>query len=137
MKKTYVGAVLIIFALFILSCTAGEQNLIKEGHQALKGDKIRNLLSGNTIEGTYERGTYIIYFSPDGTQYGKTSSTRDKGKWWIEGDKYCRQWNKWSDHHVKCRKFYIVGEKLIWVLDGKITEKTNLPAAGNAENFNW
>ncbi len=49
MKKVLFSNWLILIALLIFSCSTSEKNLIKEGHQALKHDEIRHLLSGNTL----------------------------------------------------------------------------------------
>ena len=76
-----------------------------------------------------------MYFSPDGKQYCIYPGESDRGKWWIEDDQYCRQWENWSNRDIKCRKFYIVGNEVLWVQNGTVTDKSDLPIAGDTENL--
>lgn len=136
MKKVLFPHLVICVLLLILSCvTTGEKKLINEGHQALNGDQIMNLLSGNTLKGVENGTSWAVYYSPDGTQYGRYGSRTDIGKWWVSDNQYCRQWNTWSDHKIKCQKIYVVGDKLVWVLDGKVADESVMPVAGDIENL--
>jgi len=40
------------------------------------------------------------------------SGASDNGKWWIDGNKLCRQWNSWSGAKKSCVILYQNGEKL-------------------------
>lgn len=70
-----------------------EQKLIKEGYRELKGEELRNMISGNTEHsGT---GSYF-YHSPEGTFKGKSGQSGKffSGTWMINADgKICRNWN--------------------------------------------
>ena len=127
---------LVVCVFLILSCsTTGENKLINEGHQALNGDQIRNLLSGNTLKGKKGSASFTIYYSPDGTQYGRAGNQTDIGKWWVSDNQYCGQWDTWSGHKIKCQKCYSIGDKLVWIVDGKVSGESVMPVAGDTENL--
>jgi len=53
----------------------------------------------------------------DGTMVGQTGgkdSEVDSGKWWIENDRYYRQWKLWGYGEVK--SFYVIvdGDEMKW-----------------------
>jgi GntR family transcriptional regulator/MocR family aminotransferase len=66
----------------------------------LKGDALRRVMSGSTW--SYQ----TVYADPatfelhcDGTMDGRAghaNEEQDEGKWWIEGDLWCRQWKQWA-----------------------------------------
>ena len=59
----------------------------------LKAPEIEKLLSGNTVAGDSDRGTWQQFFDKGGsTTYVRGSEPPSVGAWKIEADKYCSQW---------------------------------------------
>lgn len=70
--------------------------------QALTGDQIRKLITGNTLQGSYVAKPLTMVFYEDGQVRGSLGLTgSDSGTWEIEGDKYCDEWIRYfqSVHH--------------------------------------
>lgn len=64
---------------------------------ALSGDAIRAAVSGATASGTTNSGkAYHVRYLDDGTTRLSMddNSFIDRGKWMVEGDRFCGQWNK-------------------------------------------
>ena len=53
--------------------------------QTITGAEIRAALEGNSISNEHE----VQYFNPDGTVLYQKGSTRMRGRWGVEGDKFC------------------------------------------------
>jgi GntR family transcriptional regulator/MocR family aminotransferase len=66
----------------------------------LKGAKLMDTLAGNTMDCIIAYGDpCTIEICPDGTLVGKAGYDNediDQGKWWIEGDRWHRQWSRWA-----------------------------------------
>lgn len=59
----------------------------------------------------------------DGTMVGYAgfaNEERDEGRWWVEGDQFCRQWQQWS--FSEPRKFFTVieGDQVRWFDDQRV-----------------
>jgi hypothetical protein len=39
----------------------------------------------------------------------------DQGKWWIEGDKFCRKWTRWQSGRTGCFSFVPEGDAINWI----------------------
>lgn len=61
--------------------------------EALTGDQIRTLITGNTLQGSYLTNRLTMVFYADGVVRG-TIGLRgsDSGTWEIDGDNYCNEW---------------------------------------------
>ena len=70
----------------------------------LIGAEIKTQFSGLTITGQTSSGLdFWITFNPDGTvNYKNENNWLDEGKWWVEKDMYCREWDKISDGAKLC-----------------------------------
>ena len=42
----------------------------------------------------------------------RVRGSSDTGKWWVEGDRYCRKWNSWAGAEKRCFFLYRDGNKL-------------------------
>ena len=61
--------------------------------EALTGDQIRSLISGNTLEGAFRARRLVMVFYADGQVRGSLGLTgSDSGTWEIDGDTYCNEW---------------------------------------------
>ena len=100
------------FALCLLS--SGES----AAEQTLAGDALKNKLSGQIAIGPRDRGdTMKINFLADGsakiTLTGDKQKT-DKGKWWVQGEKLCRQFNRLFKGRKICSQVTADGDTLKW-----------------------
>jgi GntR family transcriptional regulator/MocR family aminotransferase len=62
-----------------------------------------------------------ITLHKDGSMSGRSGyagEDQDVGKWWIEGDKWVRQWNVWAFAEVLGFHISIDGDNLLWLDDG-------------------
>jgi hypothetical protein len=72
----------------------------------------------------------ITSYAPDGTMtvtVRESGELVDTGKWWVEGDKVCRQWDELDEGEKAC--FYVVldGTTLQWFdLNGILIGKADL-----------
>ncbi len=90
----------------------------------MTGDEILAAISGQTfVEPLPARwaGTTMT-FDPSGTlegypQIGSPAEQfgRDQGKWWIEGDKFCRKWDRWQSGRTACFSFVPEGDAINWI----------------------
>lgn len=49
---------------------------------------------------------------------GKMMAPKDRGRWWIDGNELCQQWQTWYDGKAHCFTLTRTGEKTLrWVRD--------------------
>ena len=54
---------------------------------------------------------------------GFANEDLDEGRWWLEGDLWCRQWREWSYGQVVRFRIVIEGERIHWVSpDGRLID---------------
>ena len=67
--------------------------------ERLSGEEVRRLFSGTTILWKTINGEPVtIDYGSDGSAQGRAgfaNEDRGAGKWWVEGDKWYRQWEHW------------------------------------------
>lgn len=69
----------------------------------LSGDQIRELITGNTLQGSYTTLPLTMVFYEDGVLRGSIGLTgSDSGTWEIEGDTYCNEWVVYFDGVRRC-----------------------------------
>ncbi len=62
-------------------------------HEALTGDQVRSLITGNTLQGSFMTNPLTMVFYANGEVYGSVGLTgSDSGTWEIEGNNYCNEW---------------------------------------------
>lgn len=77
-------------AVALLFGASGHESLAQD---ALTGDQVRALITGNTLQGNFMTNPLTMVFYADGVVRGSIGMTgSDSGTWEIEGDKYCNQW---------------------------------------------
>ncbi|WP_244635839.1 hypothetical protein [Chthonobacter albigriseus] len=78
---------------------------------ALSSTEIRKAVRGKRIYlQTPLGGEFPLYYKTDGTVdgsgealgLGRFMAPKDKGKWWIESDMLCQQWQEWYDGKRQC-----------------------------------
>ncbi|HSM69854.1 MAG TPA: hypothetical protein VK830_09075, partial [Xanthomonadales bacterium] len=66
----------------------------------LSGAQLSKLLPGATIiYKTYYGAPCTIELREGGAMIGRSGHANedcDTGRWWVDGDLYCRQWQRWS-----------------------------------------
>ncbi len=86
----------------------------------LTGADIEAAYSGAKTTLTTGFGTFLIVWKADGTMAGKEKSDGfppDDGKWWVEGDRFCRKWVIWGDGKEKCFGVSLDGDLVKWWRD--------------------
>ena len=90
--------------------SSGEAEFLDPGNPAfLRGKALEETLGGSswiyqTVYG--DPATFELY--EDGTMKGwagHADEEQDEGRWWVEGDLWCRQWNAWA--YGECGRFHI------------------------------
>lgn len=91
------------------------RNIIKH---ALKGDEIKTLISGREGEGvSFLQGTkFTLNFMASGSLMARIVESKTskrlgnyEGKWWIEGDRWCRKIDNLFSGRTEC--FYVIKEE--------------------------
>ncbi len=90
----------------------------------LTGNEIKSTHAGHTVRFATSSGSKgEISFKSDRAMEGKkVSGHSDVGKWWVEDDKFCRQWDHWRSGDWNCFHVFEAGDKQYKVV---ITEGGN------------
>jgi GntR family transcriptional regulator/MocR family aminotransferase len=102
-------------------CAAPTEHSAYKDSERLSGPAIQSALERtdllyNTVYGE----PCMITLKSDGTMSGKSgyaNEDRDVGRWWIEGDKWCRQWQNWA--YGETAKFFVrlSDDRVFWIND--------------------
>jgi len=95
------------------TAVAESEEKIPDGYSRLTGEALVEFVSDSTISGLSQSSPgwrYDVYRAPDGTQRGTStngsSTSKDSGKWTMNGDTYCSEWNKWVEGKKECFHLY-------------------------------
>lgn len=93
----------------------------------LSGSEIRSLVNGQRIYIGGPLGAELpVNYRTNGTVDGSGEAVglgrffqpKDKGRWWINGNQLCQQWEQWYNGTVMCFTLQRNGaDKLIWKRD--------------------
>lgn len=98
-----------------------------EGGQALRGEALREAVSGKRIYLAVPLGGELpLYYQPNGkvdgsgeaAGLGRFLKPSDSGRWWVEGERLCQQWESWYQGRVFCftvRK--LPQDRIAWARD--------------------
>lgn len=101
------GATLAAAALAMLLGSLSHRGMAQE---ALSGDQVRALITGNTLVGSFMTNPLTMVFYEDGVVRGAIGLTgSDSGTWEVEGDNYCHEWVTYFSGVRRCYR---------WVRDG-------------------
>ena len=80
---------------------SGEAEFLDESDSALlRGDQLERTMRGSTWIYKAVYGDPVTFeLHPDGHMTGRAghaNEEHDQGRWWVEGDLWCRQWNEWA-----------------------------------------
>ncbi|MFT3976740.1 MAG: PLP-dependent aminotransferase family protein [Sphingomonas bacterium] len=85
----------------------------------LTGRALREKMSGARLDcRTIYGDPCTILLLPDGTMSGRAGhedEDRDTGRWWIEGDRWCRQWQSWSYGEISSFAVAVDGGMVQWI----------------------
>ena len=81
--------------------SSGEDEFLQDNDpRQLKGRELQQIISGSTwIYKTVYDDPCTFVLHPDGSMTGHAGHAdeeQDEGKWWIEDDRWCRQWEQWA-----------------------------------------
>jgi len=120
-------AVGIVSGAIIVAAAAAQTNLPSSSSngvsgRVLTGEEIRRALVGNTLLARDDNGPFWMYFPGADTVWGQSSSGDvDVGHWWVQQEKYCRQWRRWYGGATQCWTLADAGDdQIIWI-DGQHT----------------
>ncbi|MFV8780994.1 PLP-dependent aminotransferase family protein [Microbulbifer sp. SA54] len=99
---------------------AAEENLHCAIGRRLSAENLANEMPGAVLLGTNTLGEYYrIELRPDGTMLGYSRNDvdideTDTGRWWLDGDRWVRQWRNWS--YGRRASFHVVidGHRIKW-----------------------
>jgi len=80
-----------------------------------------------------------IELLPDGRMTGRAgfaNEDMDEGRWWLEGDSWCRQWREWSYGQVLRFRIALEGGRIHWLSpDGRLIDSgLFMPSSGSIES---
>lgn len=96
----------------LMAAAAGlSMALANEGASNLRGEALREAVSGKRIYLSVPLGGELpLYYRPDGrvdgsgeaAGLGRFLKPSDSGRWWVEGERLCQQWESWYQGRVFC-----------------------------------
>ena len=113
-------------ALLALALGAPAAASASDGNQ-LSGESLRAFIGGKRIYLAVPLGGEIplsyrkngvVDGSGEAAGLGKYMTPKDRGRWWVAGDRLCQQWQEWYDGRTFCftvRK--LSGNRIQWVRD--------------------
>lgn len=82
-----------------------------QAQEALSGDQVRALITGNTLQGSFMANPLTMVFYEDGVVRGSIGMTgSDSGTWEIEGDNYCNEWVTYFSGVRRCYQWVHQGD---------------------------
>lgn len=129
-SKGWVAGLALFLALGGL--LGGQPVLANEGGpgsrgETLRGAALREAVSGKRIYLAVPLGGELpLYYQPDGrvdgsgeaAGLGRFLKPSDSGRWWVEGERLCQQWESWYKGRVFCftvRK--LPEDRIAWARD--------------------
>jgi len=99
-------------------CTDQIQQIDLQDPQLLNAGQLREVLSGATImTRTFYGDPCTIELHENGDMSGRSGRADedcDSGKWWLEGDVWCRQWKEWGYGDVSKLQITLNGDHIRW-----------------------
>lgn len=97
--------------------SAGAEARLPES--CLSGAELQRVMRGATfLLQTVYGDPCTIELAADGTMSGRAGFANedvDRGRWWIEGDQWCRQWHEWAYAEVARFRVVIEGDRIHWL----------------------
>ena len=116
-----------IVSIVAVGCTASIAHAMTTEGQPVKGDAIRQIVSGKRIYLSVPLGGELpLHYRKDGlvdgsgeaVGLGKFLAPTDQGRWWVANDQLCQQWQSWYDGKIFCFKLETLpDDRLVWRRD--------------------
>jgi len=123
-RKRGLGAALALASVAALAVACGPASATSG---ALDAAAIQSIVGGKRIYlATPLGGEFPLNYRSGGVVdgdgealgLGKMMAPTDRGRWWIDGDRLCQQWQEWYEGRAHCFTLTRTGEKsLRWVRD--------------------
>jgi GntR family transcriptional regulator/MocR family aminotransferase len=101
----------------------------------LRAEALVRTMSGSTWSYKTVYGDPATFeLHPDGRLSGLSGHANeesDEGRWWVEGDLWCRQWKQWA--YGEPSRYYITlqGQQLrLWSLEGRLVDSAIIQERG-------
>lgn len=108
------------FAAAAVACVSAQVSATEL--QPLAGDALREVVAGKTVLLHTRVGNIPITYRANGTMIGRagelvayTGQERDRGRWWVQDDKLCQQWETWLEGRAYCATIQQEGLTVHWV----------------------
>ncbi|MBY5992214.1 PLP-dependent aminotransferase family protein [Ferrimonas balearica] len=112
--------------LFWALSDAPRQQLDQSTGQKLDAHTLKEHLANCEFLGRTVFGDpYRIRLYPDGTMEGwegRRDERSDTGQWWLEGDRWYRQWQSWSYGEVAGFEVVLDHNRILWFRDGNLVD---------------
>jgi GntR family transcriptional regulator/MocR family aminotransferase len=119
-----------------LSGVPAPASLVEAVAAPLAGAALRAAMAGaKLIYRTVYGDPCTIELCADGRMIGIAgfaNEDRDTGRWWVEGDEWCRQWRQWAYGEAARFKTFVQDGRVAWFRDGKLVDWA-VYAAGSGE----
>lgn len=100
---------------------AGAAGTVQAETRLPAGDALQRMVSGRTIVLDTPVGGVPIVYQANGTLAGKANGLQqaaglksDSGRWWIDNQKVCQQWNTWLEGRQYCYQMRFEGRLVHW-----------------------
>ncbi|MEO0361802.1 MAG: hypothetical protein AAF322_11865 [Pseudomonadota bacterium] len=120
------AAALALASLALAACAAPADPFATNGFQKMRGSEIASALVGNSLDGEDKDGEYVIHYPSKSDMRIFYQGRVESGVWRIDGDRYCRRWESFGGGKERCVTFYRNGDRIDWVQDGEITDRSIL-----------
>ena len=99
-------------------CADRIQYLDPKDPNLLGADRLGEVMRGATImTHTFFGDPCTIELHPDGSMSGRSGHADedcDSGRWWLEGDVWCRQWNHWGYGEISKLQVSLDADRIRW-----------------------
>lgn len=100
------------------------ERLSEQDPNLMNGQQLASLLPGATIHyKTFYGDPCTIELHADGRMTGRAGHANedcDEGRWWLEDDLYCRQWQQWGYGEVSKLRVTVDGNQIHWWRPGSL-----------------
>ena len=84
--------------LLVLLMQGGASGCNSPEPPANTGVDLGHLLAGNTLVGAEDAGVgWAVFYTADGAEFGRYGDDTDTGRWRVDGDNLCSDWQTWGD----------------------------------------
>lgn len=112
---------------FAAACTGLALLGLPASAEALSGDKLKSFISGKRVYIAVPLGGEIplnyraggvVDGSGEAAGLGRYMTPKDRGRWWVSGDRLCQKWQEWYKGKPFCFTVTKLAENRIrWVRD--------------------